>query len=102
MSIGGRAPRRYTRHTMNKPQSVNNSQANGEQVVRKSYPVIKLGLDVHADTVVVVRQLDNATPQPAQRFSWPKFWEWLEKQRALAEAVHSCYEAGPMGYGTHR
>jgi transposase len=87
---------------MHTQQSITNSQANGEQVVRKTYQRILLGLDVHADTVVVVRQLDNATPQPAQRFIWPKFWEWLEKQCALAEQLHSCYEAGPMGYGTHR
>jgi transposase len=87
---------------MNTQQSIINFQANGEQVVRKSYQRIQLGLDVHADTVVVVRQLDNATPQPAQRFTWPKFWEWIEKQRALAEELHSCYEAGPMGYGVHR
>jgi len=93
---------RYTRHTMHTQQSITNSQANGEQVVRKTCRRILLGLDVHADTVVVVRQLDNATPQPAQRFLWPKFWEWIEKQRALAEELHSCYEAGPMGYGTHR
>ena len=87
---------------MNTLQCVINSQANGEQVVCKNYQRIQLGLDVHADTVVVVRQLDNATPQPAQRFSWPQFWPWLEKQCALATEVHSCYEAGPMGYGLHR
>ena len=63
---------------------------------------IKLGLDVHADSVSVVRQIDGALPQPAQKFTWQKFWTWVEKQTQLAERVYSCYEAGPFGYGTHR
>jgi transposase len=64
--------------------------------------VIKLGLDVHADSVSVVRQIDGALPQPAQRFTWPRFWAWVEKQVHLAGKVYSCYEAGPFGYGAHR
>lgn len=63
---------------------------------------IKLGLDIHADSITVVRQIDGASPQPAQKFTWQKFWPWVEKQRRLAERVCSCYEAGPFGYGTHR
>lgn len=63
---------------------------------------IKLGLDIHADSVSVVKQIDGALPQPAQKFTWPAFWIWVEKQTRLAERVYSCYEAGPFGYGTHR
>jgi len=63
---------------------------------------IKLGLDVHADSVSVVRQIDGASPQPAQKFKWERFWPWAAKQKQLAESVHSVYEAGPFGYGTHR
>jgi hypothetical protein len=59
-------------------------------------------LDVHADSIVVVRLLDHAGPQPAQRFTWAKFRAWIQTQFALADAVHSCYEAGPFGYGLHR
>jgi len=64
--------------------------------------LIKLGLDVHADSYRVVRQVDNATPQPAQKFTPAGFLAWVAKQLALAEEVHSCYEAGPFGYGLHR
>jgi transposase len=64
--------------------------------------VIKLGLDVHADSIVVVRIVDGQTPQPAQRFSPEKFLAWVQKQLALAEKVYACYEAGPMGYSLHR
>ena len=63
---------------------------------------IMLGIDVHADSYRVVRQFDHATPQPAQKFSPPGFLLWARKQLALAEEVHSCYEAGPFGYGLHR
>jgi transposase len=63
---------------------------------------IKLGIDVHADSYRVVRQVDHATPQPAQRFTPQTFLVWAKKQLQLAEEVHSCYEAGPFGYGLHR
>lgn len=63
---------------------------------------IKLGIDVHADSYRVVRQVDHATPQPAQKFTPQAFLEWAKKQLILAEAVYSCYEAGPFGYGLHR
>jgi transposase len=83
-------------------QNLNNSEVRAEQAASKKYQSIKLGLDVHADTIVVVRLLDHSAPQPAQKFTWAKFPEWVKTQLALAEAVHSCYEAGPFGYGLHR
>jgi transposase len=63
---------------------------------------IKLGIDVHADSYRVVRQIDHATPQPAQKFTPQDFLAWAKKQLDQAETVHSCYEAGPLGYGLHR
>jgi len=63
---------------------------------------IKLGIDVHADSYRVVRQFDHATPQPAQKFTPKGFLVWAKKQLEQAEEVHSCYEAGPLGYGLHR
>jgi transposase len=63
---------------------------------------IKLGIDVHADSYRVVRQIDHSTPQPAQKFTPADFLVWAKKQLTLAEAVHSCYEAGPLGYSLHR
>jgi len=63
---------------------------------------IKLGIDVHADSYRVVRQMDHATPQPAQKFTPQEFLVWARKQLTQAEHVHSCYEAGPFGYGLHR
>ena len=77
-------------HPATQPQ--NNTQAKS----------IKLGIDVHADSYRVVRQIDHATPQPAQKFTPNEFLRWAKKQLTLAEQVHSCYEAGPFGYGLHR
>ncbi len=82
--------------------NLNNSEVRAEQAASKKYETLKLGLDVHADTIVVVRVLDHSAPQPAQRFSPARFLEWIQTQLALAEEVHSCYEAGPFGYGLHR
>ena len=64
--------------------------------------VIKLGLDVHASSIVVVRQIDGQAAQPAQRFTPEQFLVFAKRQTALADAVHSCYEAGPFGYVLHR
>ena len=85
---------------MNKKSS-HNSKAGAEQAAGE-IQTIKLGLDVHADLIVVVRMLDHSTPQPPQRFTPQKFLAWIPSQLKIARAVHSCYEAGPFGYGLHR
>ncbi len=51
---------------------------------------IKLGIDVHADSYRVVRQVDHATPQPAQKFTPQGFLLWAQKQLEQAETVCSC------------
>jgi transposase len=77
------------------------SKAGVEQAASK-IQIIKLGLDVHAEFIVVVRMLDHSTPQPPQRFTPEKFLAWIPTQLKAAQQVHSCYEAGPFGYGLHR
>jgi transposase len=79
-----------------------NSEVRADQAASKKLPSIKLGLDVHADTIVVVRILEHSAPQPAQKFTPGKFLEWVKTQLTLAQTVHSCYEAGPFGYCLHR
>jgi transposase len=83
-------------------QNFNTSEVRAEQVASTKYQAIKLGLDVHADTIVVVRILDHSAPQPAQKFTPAKFLVWIKSQLATAQAVHSCYEAGPFGFVLHR
>ena len=76
-----------------------NSESQSERVLAK---IILLGLDVHADSITVVRQIDGGMPQPAQKFSPSGLQDWVKRQRELAEVVWSCYEAGPFGYALHR
>lgn len=76
-----------------------NSESQSERVLAK---VILLGLDVHAESIVVVRQIDGGMPQPAQKFSWPRLQDWVQRQRSEATEVWTCYEAGPFGFGLHR
>lgn len=78
------------------------SEVRAEQVASKKYQLIKLGLDVHADSIVVVRIVENSAPQPAQRFTPGDFIKWIGSQLRQAEQVHSCYEAGPFGFVLHR
>ena len=68
----------------------------------KIHRLIKLGIDVHLERYVVVRQIDGGAPQPPQRFSHDQFLQWAKKQTELADQVYSCYEAGPFGYHLHR
>jgi hypothetical protein len=64
--------------------------------------ICKLGLDAHARSITVARQLDGANPQRPQRFPVPKFLTWVEEQVKKGHQVISCYEAGPTGYWLHR
>lgn len=79
-----------------------NSKKDTKAALKEKATAIKLGIDVHADSYVVVRQTDGAMPQPAQRFTPGKFKDWIRTQFDQAHEVHTCYEAGPFGYGLHR
>ena len=92
---------RYTHQRMNS-HKLNNAEVCAAPVASVKLKTLKLGLDVHTDTIVVVRLLENSAPQSAQKFTPTKFLEWIKSQVPLAEAVHSCYEAGPFGYELHR
>ena len=78
-----------------------------KQVSQKRAPVeagvtVKFGMDVHAAQITVCRQVDGQVPQPAQRLGWAECVEWIEEHVRAGAIVHSCYEAGPCGYGLHR
>jgi transposase len=68
----------------------------------KAKTICKLGLDVHAKSIVVARQLDGLNPQPAQKFTSAEFLGWAKGQVDKGLEVISCYEAGPTGYWLHR
>ena len=72
-------------------------QYNQEQIENK-VNLSKIAVDMHLESFRVVRQLDHSLVQPAQRFEPFRFYQWLEKQKAKAERVAVCYEAGCFGY----
>lgn len=97
----------YLHQRMKPYKSSSNAQACGAQVASEAstqpqFQQLKLALDVHAASIVVVRMIDGAKPQPPQSFKPADFLEWARKQKALAREVISCYEAGPTGFWLHR
>ena len=76
--------------------NTNTRKEKGNAPAAKAKP-IKLGIDVHKSSYTVVRQIDGARPQPAQKFTPQGFLVWAKKQLEQAHEVYSCYEAGPLG-----
>jgi len=64
--------------------------------------VIKLGLDIHAKTYVVVAQHDHAALRPPRRFGPAEFVPWVEGLLAQGHTVHVVYEACGFGFGLCR
>jgi len=88
---------------MNTNKNSSNAQACGALVASEAspqprYQQIKLALDVHAASIVMVRRVEGAKPQPPQTLSPPAFLDWAVKQVGLVREVVSCYEAGPTGF----
>src|SRR6266567_5467968 len=81
----------------------NNNEKNDTSTTTASAKTIcKLGLDCHAVSIMVARQVDGLNPQPPQKFTAGKFLAWVEQQLQKGYQVFSCYEAGPTGYWLHR
>src|SRR5438128_1843208 len=73
-----------------------------ERALVEAGVIIKLGLDVHARQITVCRQIGDCTPQPPQAFTKERLLGWVRKMVQAGAIVHSCYEAGVMGYTLHR
>lgn len=73
-----------------------------ERALVEAGVIIKLGLDVHARQITVCRQMGDRTPQPPQAFTKERLLVWVGKMVEAGAVVHSCYEAGVMGYILHR
>lgn len=63
---------------------------------------IKLGLDIHAKTYVVVAQHDHAALRPPRRFAPAEFVPWVESLLGQGHTVHVVYEACGFGFGLCR
>src|SRR5436309_1089724 len=67
-----------------------------------SRAVIKLGIDVHQDYYVVVKQEGGTNPKPAQRFAKGAFLYWAAKLQREGGEIHAVYEACGFGFGLQR
>lgn len=64
---------------------------------------IKLGIDVHQQSYVVVMQEGGSNPKPPQRFEKHAFLHWAAKLvREKGVPVHAVYEACGFGFGLQR
>src|SRR6266536_1306326 len=63
---------------------------------------IKLGIDVHQDYYVVVKQEGGTNPKPAQRFGKEAFFLWTARLRGQGVEVYAVYEACGFGFGLQR
>ena len=86
-----------------------NTHVNDNQTTNQSssqaaplYEEIKLGIDLHVESLQIVRMIDGSTPQAPIRLGPGQLEDYIRKQLALAKRVYSCYEAGPCGFGLHR
>jgi transposase len=68
----------------------------------RSRASIKLGIDVHQDYYVVVKQEGGTNPKPAQRFGKEAFFLWATKLRGQGIEVYAVYEACGFGFGLQR
>jgi transposase len=83
-------------HTELSSHEETRSQFNGSRAV------IKLGIDVHQDYYVVVKQEGGTNPKPAQRFAKGAFLLWAAKLKKEGAEVHAVYEACGFGFGLQR
>src|SRR5260370_32669228 len=72
------------------------SQFNGSRAV------IKLGIDVHQDFYVVVKQEGGTNPEPAQRFRKETFLHWAAKLQSQGGESYAVYEACGFGFSLQR
>jgi transposase len=63
---------------------------------------IKLGIDVHQDFYVVVKQVGGSNPKPPQRFHKEAFLHWAAKLKSQGGELHAVYEACGFGFGLQR
>jgi transposase len=68
----------------------------------RSTGAIKLGIDVHQDYYVVVKQEGGTNPKPAQRLSKEAFLHWAAKLKSQGGEIYAVYEACGFGFGLQR
>jgi transposase len=87
-------------------EHVNNTELSSHEETRCQFngskAVIKLGIDVHQDFYVVVKQVGGNNPQPTQRFRKEAFLHWAAKLQGQGGEIHAVYEACGFGFALQR
>jgi transposase len=87
-------------------QCINNTELSSHEETRCQFNgstgAIKLGIDVHQDFYVVVKQEGGSNLKPAQRFSKEGLLHWAAKLKSQGGQVHAVYEACGFGFGLQR
>ena len=86
---------------MNKTSTTNVTKLLTRLIEAKA-ETIKLGMDVHAENVVVSVQEDASLPKRPLRMSYEQVLMLVKGLVAAGIKVYSCYETGPCGYQLHR
>ena len=85
---------------------VNNTELSSHEESRRQFNggpgAIKLGIDVHQDYYVVVKQEGGTNPKPAQRLSKEAFLHWAAKLKSQGGEIYAVYEACGFGFGLQR
>jgi transposase len=68
----------------------------------RSRAIIKLGIDVHQDYYVVVKQVEGSNPKPPPRFTKEAFLHWATTLSKSGRKMHAVYEACGFGFGLQR
>ncbi len=98
--VFGRLTRSMKKYTV--CHSVTAAPAAAKSKVKESGSLLKIGVDIHRENLVVVTQYDHATPRPPQRFAPAKFVPWVQARVQEGLEVHVVYEACGFGYGLYR
>jgi len=84
----------------NKVESSSHEETRGQ--FNGSRAIIKLGIDVHQDYYVMVKQEGGTNPKPAQRFRKETFLHWAAKLQSQGGEIYAVYEACGFGFSLQR
>ena len=73
-----------------------------QRILKAKAKVALAGIDEHARDVVVCIKLDRSQAMRAIKLSKEALVALLKRLKEAGIEVHSCYEAGPCGFGLHR
>lgn len=72
-----------------------------QQARENGQPLIKIGIDAHLASLVIVEQWDEQAPKAPRKLGVDGLLRAVAEHRLEKRTVFACYEAGPLGFGLH-